>query len=177
MPGRRLVLLLGLTALWLPAARAEVQTATSAGFVLTQEITLAADAARVFRALAEVSEWWDPAHTYSGEADNLSLELRAGGCFCEALADGGSVEHMRILFAAPGKLLRLGGGLGPLQGMGASGVLDFALEGERQGATRLRLRYTVGGFAADGLAAMAAPVDQVLAVQLERLAGYLTAQP
>jgi hypothetical protein len=79
---------------------------------------------------------------------------------------------MHVVFAAPGERLRLLGGLGPLQGMGASGPMDFELAADGNG-TRLTFRYTVSGFVPDGLDTMAEPVDGVLAGQLGRLAAYL----
>lgn len=156
-------------------ADAAVVARAAGGFVLRHEVTFAAPPSRVYQALSDVSAWWDPDHTYSGDAAKLSLDARAGGCFCEALAGGGSVEHMRVVFAAPGRLLRLAGGLGPLQGMGVSGAMDFALA-EHPGGTRLVFTYSVAGFAPDGLEAMAEPVDGVLAIQLGRLAAHLEAR-
>jgi len=154
-----------------------VTESSAAGFVVVHVLELPVAPERAYRALTdEVSVWWDASHSYSGAAENFSLDARAGGCFCEALPDGGSVEHMRVVFAAPGKLLRLSGGLGPLQGMGAGGVMDFAFEAGADGGALLRFRYTVGGFVPGGLGSMAAPVDGVLAGQLGRLAAHLQAQ-
>ena len=61
-------------------------------------------------------------HTWWGRASRLSIDARAGGCFCE-IAGKRQAQHMQVVFADPGKLLRMSGGLGPLQGMGLSGVL------------------------------------------------------
>ena len=47
--------------------------------------------------------WWDPSHTWSGSAKNLTFEPKAGGCFCEKLADGGSVQHGRVIYRPAGK--------------------------------------------------------------------------
>lgn len=154
-------------------AQAAVTEVSAAGFVIAHELELPGEPARVYAAITDVSAWWDAAHSYSGEAGNFTLDPRAGGCFCEALPDGGSVEHMRVLFAAPGTLLRLSGGLGPLQGLGAGGVMDFALSPADDGHTTLRFRYTVSGYVPGGLEDMAGPVDGVLGGQLARLAAYL----
>lgn len=160
----------------LPVA-AEVTARDAGGFAVSHQMTLAGDPERVFAALTEqIAKWWDADHSYSGQAENLYLEARAGGCFCERLPNGGSVEHMRVVFASPGRLLRLAGGLGPLQGMGASGTMDFQLspaQSTGDGATRLEFRYIVSGFAPDGLGDIADPVDVVLGAQLARLASYL----
>ena len=153
---------------------AEVTAVGEVGFVSEHGLTLASTPDRAYQALThDIAAWWDPAHSYSGSAANFSLDPVAGGCFCERLADGGSVEHMRVVFAAPGATLRLQGGLGPLQAMGVQGVMEFRLEAAQRGTTRLEYRYSVNGFVPGGLGAMAEPVDQVQLGQLQRLAEYL----
>ncbi len=155
------------------AAHARVVAASPDGFVSEHEILLDATPDAAYVALTEgIHNWWDGDHSYSGNAANFYLEARANGCFCETLPDGGSVMHMQVVFAQPGRLLRLTGGLGPLQGMGVSGAMDFALEPAEQGS-RLRYRYVVHGFVPDGLEALAPVVDQVQLGQLERLRRYL----
>src|SRR5690349_14228561 len=116
----------------------------------------------------QIGRWWNPAHTYSGDAANLALSAKPGGCLCETLPGGGFVKHMDVVYAAPGKALRLVGGLGPLQGMGAAGAMTFDFKAE--GAiTRVTVTYIVSGFAPGaGLAAIAPPVEGVLAEQLTR---------
>jgi len=84
---------------------------------------------------------------------------------------GGSVRHMQVVFADPGKQLRLSGGLGPLQAMGVAGSMSFVLIAQGEG-TRLMYRYEVGGYTTGGLAALAGPVDQVQLGQLNRLKAY-----
>lgn len=153
---------------------AEVTAAAADGFVSEHTLVLEADSARAYRALTEeVSSWWDASHSYSGEAANFSLDARAGGCFCEVLPDGGSVEHMHVVFAEPGRQLRMQGGLGPLQAMGLSGSMTFELSPDGSGRTVLRYRYVVSGASISGLAALAEPVDRVQLGQLMRLAAYL----
>ncbi len=161
--------------LLIPASlQAEVIAAADGGFISRHELVLEATPADTWTALTgEVARWWDPAHSYSGLAANFSLDARAGGCFCEALPDGGSVMHLQVVFAAPGRLLRLSGGLGPLQGMGVSGAMTFALEALGDRRTTLSYEYVVSGYAPDGLAGLAGPVDAVQLGQLERLAAYL----
>jgi hypothetical protein len=44
------------------------------------------------------------------------------------LKDGGSVEHLQVVYAAPGQGLRLRGALGPLQTEGVDGTLSWALK-------------------------------------------------
>jgi uncharacterized protein YndB with AHSA1/START domain len=154
-----------------PFARADVTSSAANGFVSEWDITIAAPRERVFRALtAEVGRWWDPAHSYSGDAANFSIDARAGGCFCEQLADG-SVAHMTVVFVERNKELRMLGGLGPLQGMAVSGSMTFTLSDAGTG-TRLQYYYTVGGYAPDGIDKLAQAVDQVQLGQLQRLQHY-----
>jgi hypothetical protein len=77
-----------------------------------------------------------------------------------------------VVFIEPDRLLRMQGGLGPLQSMAVSGSMTFTLD-EDGSATRLRYHYSVGGWAPEGLQQMAAPVDQVQLGQLLRLKRYI----
>jgi uncharacterized protein YndB with AHSA1/START domain len=147
---------------------ADVVDASAAGFTVRTSVQVAAPASRVYDTLVKVASWWDPEHTYSGDARNLSIDARAAGCFCERLPDGGSIAHMTVLYAAPGRILRLGGGLGPLQDMAATGVMTWMLT-EADGATKMEMTYAAGGYAPKGLDSLAAAVDQVLAAQVQRL--------
>ena len=109
----------------------------------------------MFRALTdEVGRWWNPEHSYSGVAANFSLEARAGGCFCEQLKDG-SVAHMTVVFVERDSVLRMVGGLGPLQSMAVNGSMTFALAATDSGGTRLEYEYAVGGYSPDGLEGIA----------------------
>ena len=79
---------------------AEVKV-SSAGFLVRHEMTIAAPPARVYDALVrEVGSWWNPSHTFTGDAKNLSIDARPGGCFCEKYPNGGGVEHLRVVHAA-----------------------------------------------------------------------------
>jgi len=155
---------------------ADVKETRENGFVI--EATVMADArpAEVYRQLVRVADWWDPKHTWSGSARNLKLEPRAGGCFCEKLPDGGSVQHARVIFAQPGKLLRLDGALGPLQDMAVSGVLSFNLAPDGPG-TRINMTYRVAGVLAMDSAKLAPLVDQVMGIQLGRLKSSASGAP
>ena len=122
--------------------------------------------------------WWNGQHTYSGNAANLSLDPVAGGCFCEALpvsAGGppGQVEHMRVVFLAPNSMLRLNGGLGPLQSEAVTAVLTMALKPEG-GGTRITWDFVVGGYMRMSMTELAPVVDQVVGEQLSRLAASLS---
>ena len=158
-----------------PAVAAVVDS-TAAGFLVREEAVMGAAPDSVYRAIARIGSWWHPDHTWSGDARNLSLDPRAGGCFCERLP-GGGVQHMTVVYAAPGRQLRLVGGLGPLQGSGVAGSLTFALAPVAAG-TAVQWSYSVGGYFTGGLAGIAGAVDEVLALQLARLKGFVeTGQP
>lgn len=142
-------------------ARAEVVDAQPNGFEVRQTIQIAAPTDKVYKALTQPGRWWSSAHTFSGDASHLSLEPRAGGCFCEALPDGGSAAHLRVIMTQPGQTLRLEGALGPLQTLGVTGHLTWALAA-KAGGTELTQTYDVGGYAKGGFGGWAPPVDRVL---------------
>ena len=141
-------------------------------FMIESVVTTTAAPTAAYAALTrKVSQWWDPAHTWSGSARNLSIDARAGGCFCEKLGQGGSVQHARVIWAQSGKILRLEGAFGPLQDMAVSGVLTFKLAPEGTG-TKLTLTYRVAGAFTMDSAKLAPLVDQVLTLQLKRLGEF-----
>jgi uncharacterized protein YndB with AHSA1/START domain len=147
---------------------ADVAGAGSSGFEVREQVHIAAPAAAVYAALIAPNRWWDPKHTYSGDSARLSLDARAGGCWCEALPDGGSVQHMTVVFVAPGKALRLHGALGPLQAMGAAGSMTVSIVPAGTGSD-LSLIYAVGGYSKDGFETLSKAVDSVLSSQVARL--------
>ena len=167
-------------ALWLliaasPSAVAEISSTSSDGFVLSYSRRIDASAAKVFAALASIDRWWNSAHTYSGDAANMSIEAHAGGCFCERWTDG-SVEHGRVIMVMRDRLLRVQAALGPLQGRALSGILTFQLKPDEQAAERatlLTMTYVVNGASASGLDKSAPAVNDVLGEQFARLARYI----
>lgn len=155
------------------AARGEVMDASRNGFTSKNTVAIAAPPGEAFRALIQdVADWWDPAHTFSRNAGNLSIDAKVGGCFCEKLGERGWVRHLDVVFVDPGNLLRMRGGLGPLQELGATGSLTWAFAGTGD-TTELTLTYQVGGYYPDGLDKLAGSVDAVLGEQLERLKSYI----
>ena len=156
------------------AARAEIVSAGPSGFNLrhTAETPNVAPPV-IWAALADVAKWWDPEHTYSGDARNLSLEPYVRGCFCEKLSLYAGIEHGTVVYAQPAKTLRVNGALGPLQEFGVNGVMTWQIE-SAAGGSRITFTYNVGGFADRPLADWAPIVDEVLGGQLQRLARYVT---
>lgn len=149
-------------------AAAEVADSSGGGFTVKTTFTIQASPEEVYRRLIHIADWWDSAHTYSGDAHNMTIEEKAGGCFCEKLANGGSVRHLEVLFVAPGKTLRMGGGLGPLQGIASSGSMTIKLS-PADGGTKLEMTYAVAGYLPSGMNTLAEPVDSVLTGQFTRL--------
>lgn len=166
----------GLLALLLTAggarsASADVVDASPSGFTVRTVVDIARPAASVYTTLTtRVADWWNPDHSWSGDAKNLSIEARPGGCFCERLP-GGGVQHMTVIYADAGKMLRLSGGLGPLQAMPVTGTWTWTLK-EANGVTTVEATYAVGGYSKDGLAALAAIVDRVTGEQVKRLKSF-----
>jgi len=154
------------------AASAEVVDVGDNGFAVRDSATVAADADRAWAALVDVGKWWDPAHTYSGEAANLSLDPKPQGCWCERVAGKPAVVHMTVLFAQPGKLLRLSGGLGPLQAMAVTGTMTWTLAPAGNG-TAVELSYVVGGYNRGGFKDLAPGVDAVLRAQFDRYVRFV----
>lgn len=137
------------------------------GFKLSHTVEIAAAPDTVWAALVTPSAWWSSSHSWSGDAENLSLDPTASGCFCERWA-GGSSLHLLVTQAAPNTRLNLSGALGPLQMQGVAGAMTIALKPEN-GGTTVTLTYSVGGYLDGGAAKWAPLVDGVLGTQLGRL--------
>jgi hypothetical protein len=181
MPTPRLLPALALLVLAAPA-QAEVTSVSEAGFVIRLEAESPASKTDAWRALIAPGKWWSSAHTYSGDAANLYLDAQASGCFCEKLpkpADApegqrmGSVEHMHVVYADPPQgVLRMKGGLGPLQGESANGTLTITVRPTPQGS-KFTLEYVVGGYTRIKNEDLAPAVNGVLDEQLKRLVALL----
>ena len=150
-------------------ALADTANVTPNAFTITHRAELNASPATVYAALGQVGRWWDGRHTYSGNAENLVLDMRAGGCWCEQW-DGGSVQHARVLYVARDKALRLEGGVGPLQDMAVTAVMTYAIA-TVEGKAVLTMTYRVRGPDA-GLDKLAPVVDQVLGQGFARLVEF-----
>lgn len=161
--------LAALAAMAAPAS-GEVASANAQGFIIEAEADVTASPERAWENLTHIQRWWNESHTYSGDANRLRLEARAGGCWCERWS-GGSVEHGRVVLAMERegvRTLRIHGGFGPLQALGASGVLTFTLNPQANGA-KISMTYRVSGEPGAGLETMAPLVDGVMMEQFNRL--------
>lgn len=174
-------IVLGATSLALFAAPAEAEVKTSAdqGFSVLHAAEVLAKPDDVWKRLLAPKDWWNPAHSWSGSTAGFYIDPQAGGCFCELfqekdkdgkLVTKGSVEHMRVIFGQPGKVLRMQGALGPLQAEAVTGTLTVVMEPLKNGAgTKLSFSYVVGGYMRFKTADIAPAVDQVLKEQFESM--------
>jgi uncharacterized protein YndB with AHSA1/START domain len=159
-------------------AHAEVTARTDAGFVVRVSTEVGASPADAWKAFTTPSLWWNPQHTFSGEAVNLTMDPSANGCFCEKLPvpkgapvtqKPGSVMHMRVVYAEPYRALRLVGGLGPLQSEAVNGTMTVTfkpVEGSGGKTTRILWEYVVGGFMRYKTETISGAVDKVLIEQI-----------
>lgn len=158
---------------------AEVKTVTDAGFNIVHIAEVAADPDVIWKRLIAPKEYWSKAHSWSGSSEGFYIDPQANGCFCELFqekgADGktkttGSVEHMRVIFAQPGKVLRMQGALGPLQSEAVLGTLTIAIEPLKGGmGSKLSFSYVVGGYMRYKTSEIAPAVDKVLGEQFKSL--------
>lgn len=144
---------------------AEVIDRWDDGFVVRHGIETSLGPDDVWTAVISPAGWWSAEHTWSGDAANLTLEARPGGCWCETLPGGGGARHGTVAMAWPGRRLVVDASLGPLMGLSSGGWLTVELEPRDAGAT-LTVIYRVEGH---GLGALADPVDGVIGEQARRL--------
>lgn len=152
---------------------ADVKSVSDHGFAVLHQATVESAPPAAYRAIVQdISKWWESSHTWSGSAENLYLDARLGGCFCERLPSGGGVEHLRIIYLDPGKEIRMRGALGPLQQMGLQGAMTWKLEAAGNGA-RITFEYIVNGHLPGGFEGLATAVDGVIGAQLGSLANHV----
>ena len=154
---------------------AEVLPAEHGGFASVNSATVSASRWQVWQELLKPEYWWT--HTHSGEAMNVRLTPRAGGCLCETVPlegswETGSVEHARVVAVIPEQMLRMSGSLGPLQSEGLTGTLTVMLS-DVDGGTRISWEYIVGGAGRLDLDDIAPAVDTVQAEFLGSLAEWI----
>ena len=156
-----------------PGARAEVADAGANGFTVKISSLIQAPPEEVYRRFVRnIGDWWNPEHTFSNNAHNLSIEEKAMGCFCERLPNQGGVRHMEVVYLDPGKVLVMTGALGPLQSLAATGSMTVQFS-PAAGGTKLDVNYAVAGYLAAGMKTWAGPVDGMLTEQFTRLKAYV----
>ncbi len=159
--------------------QAEVTNTADNGFTVRHQTKVSASAEDVWKAMIVPSRYWNPDHSWTGKGENFYLVPQAGGCFCELIrttgednikSSDGSVQHMRVIYAQKNKMLRMSGGLGPLQGEAVVGTLTMQMQ-PQDGETAIRFTYKIGGYMEFPVAEIAPAVDGVIGEQLTRLAG------
>ena len=166
-----IALLLGST-----PALADVVDVSPSGFMMNHEVTVNVATDKAYNAfVADVGNWWNGQHSYSGDAKNFSIDPKALGCFCEKLSNGGSIAHMQVVYVQPNVAIRMVGGLGPLQGAGVHGSFTMRFLAPAAGAagSRIEMSYAVGGYLQGGHEKIAPLVNTVLVEQLMRLKSYI----
>jgi len=170
---RTFVFALFILVLTAATARPDVVDSASNGFTVKVTVEIQAAPKDVYRQLIHnVGDWWNSAHTFSGDAHNLSIEEKPMGCFCEKLPNEGSVRHMQVVSLMPGKGLGMTGALGPLQSIAATGNMRVQISASEGGA-KLEVTYAVTGYLPVGMNTWAAPVNSVLTEQFTRLKSYV----
>lgn len=149
------------------AAAADIIASGQDHYVLRHEAQSELPPDLLWDRLIEVSTWWHPDHTYSGESSNLSLDPKAGGAWREDWA-GGSVIHGSVLYASPPHMLRLEAPFGPLQGMAVNVVWSISIQPSETGSLVMFDEIATGA-SASGLEQLAPAVDGVKQEALERL--------
>lgn len=147
---------------------AKVLSSAANGFEIRIEGIAHTDPATAYQQFVQVGEWWNSEHTWFGKSADLSIDARAGGCFCEK--DGKrQVLHMTVSYVDPNKEIRLVGGLGPLQMLGVHGGMSWQFESMGNNKTRIIQTYHLTGYMKEGLDKLAPIVDQVQTIQLNGL--------
>ena len=160
---------------------AAVADSSANGFTVRFTLNIMAPPDDVYRKFVHnIGDWWESSHTFSGNAHNLSIDDKPGGCWCEKLSSPGGMhlverygaQHMRVIYAFPGQRLVLSGGLGPLETMAVTGTMTIAFSAADQG-TKVDVTYALAGYAPGGMNTLAAPVDGVITTQFTRLKNYV----
>jgi hypothetical protein len=154
------------------SAISEVLESNEHGFTIEIERVVPVKPYIAYQQFLKVADWWNHDHTYFGKSENLTIDATAGGCFCEI--DGNKqVLHMTVSFVDPNREIRMIGGLGPLQMMGAYGGMSWKFIPIEDNSTKIIHRYQVSGTVKGGLIPIAPVVDRVQTIQVEGLVNQL----
>lgn len=150
-----------------PAA-AEVVARTADSFTLRYAVRAEIVPADIPSSFEALPQWWDSAHTYSGAAANLSLDLATAGCWCEKLADGTDFDHGRTVLVSADQLI-FHAPFGPMRGKTTKAELVVTWPGADRGWTPTWTMRVEG----PGIGAMADAVDGVMGAGYRRWLTYL----
>lgn len=167
---KTLFALLAIASLAQPAS-AEVASVSPQGFSVVHKGTIPIAPEEAYIRFTGIWVWWNPEHSFSGDAGNFRFDPSPGGCWCEALGERGAVKHMEIVFASPGQMVVLRGGLGPLLFMGAQASWTVSFEAAEGGGTNVTWVLNVGGYDPGNFTELSTAVDGVLGEQFTR---YIT---
>ena len=124
--------------------KAELVEATDNFFHLKITAYVKANPAEAYAQFINVGQWWSSDHTWFGDAANMTIEPKAGGCFCEK-SEGKEVMHMMVSAVFPDQEIRMLGGLGPLQMMALDGAMSWKFLPSDDGGTQIVHEYRVTG--------------------------------
>ncbi len=169
------LLFVGASLLPTSTAEAEILDSSTQGFTFEFSLPIDGHLKLVFDGLTQdISQWWLADHTWYGRSENMSIQLRPGGCLCEVADEGRFTEHLRVVKVEPYSLIRFTGGLGPLQAEGVDGVMDWSLANSSdEQTTTLTVRYRVGGYTGNDLSRWAPAVENVLQQQMKSFQSYM----
>ena len=68
---------------------------------------------QVFQKFRQVDKWWEGEHCFTGDASNLYFDFGQQRCFYEQIANGGFVEHLRVIHVMDNQKVGFNDGLGP----------------------------------------------------------------
>lgn len=139
------------------AASAEIVSRSENAFTLRFAVGLEASHEEVIGAVADIPEWWDPSHTYTGDPANLTFTLQEGGCWCERMADESTFRHATVS-AVERRRVAMDAPLGPLNGKATRAELTFSAGPENRG-TLAAMDFVVEG---PGVGALADAVHGVM---------------
>ncbi|MBD3668144.1 MAG: SRPBCC domain-containing protein [Kangiella sp.] len=153
-------------------AQAEVTEVSEQHFTISIETTLKAPSDQAYQQFLQIGDWWQDSHTWFGDASTMSIEPKAGGCFCERNGDKQAL-HMTIAHVNPGISVQMIGGLGPLQSLAVNGHMLWKFESTEDGNTTLTLTYRVTGFINQNTEDWSKAVNGVLQQQVDSLSKLL----
>lgn len=153
--------------------KAEVVSATDNYFHIKITAEVKATPSEAYAQYLKVGEWWSSDHTWFGDAKNMRIEAKAGGCFCET-SEQGNVMHMQVSAVFPNSEVRMLGGLGPLQMMGLSGAMSWKFVAKDEQTTEIIHEYRVNGGGQTELPKFAEIVNKVQELQVSLLAKKLS---
>lgn len=147
---------------------AEVIARTADSFTLRYQSAMETTPEDILSSMTLVGEWWDGAHSYSGDAKNITIDMTVGGCWCEKLADGTDFRHATVLAIEPDRLA-FNAPFGPLNGKATRADFTVAWPGDNKGWMVTWVMVIEG----PGLGAYADAVDGVMGAGFGRFTRYL----